>query len=144
MIQARALDNWQMWLTLTIMLCIWWNSKDVLYYKSLPRDVTTLLTLFIANNWDVLQTHSKKNYQQECVKWCYSKIMLARTLTWQKTLYRSWVGKSFCIHLIHLILHPQIFTFSALYGTTFKELPFRWKCAPKMVWWLQLKTTWFL
>ena len=32
-----------------------------------------------------------------------------------KTLYRSWVGTSFRTHLIHLILRPQIFTFSALY-----------------------------
>ena len=33
----------------------------------------------------------------------------------------------FRTHLIHLILCPQILTFSALYRTVFKELPFRMK-----------------
>ena len=35
-------------------------------------------------------------------------------------------------HLRHLILRPQIFTFSALYRTIFKELPFRMKMCSKM------------
>ena len=41
--------------------------------------------------------------------------------------HRSWVGKSFRTHLIHLILRPPIFTFPTLYRPTFKELPFQMK-----------------
>ena len=89
------------------------------------RIASSSLLTFIANNWDVLLAQSKKNDQYGCVKWCHSTIMPTCTLlTWQKGLYRRWVGKSFCTHPINLILHPQIFTFSVLCRTTFKELPF--------------------
>ena len=55
--------------------------------------------------WQLLtttETQSKKNDQQDWVKWCYSSITTARTLlTLQKTLCRSWIGKSFRTHLVN-------------------------------------------
>ena len=66
----------------------------------------------------------RKNYQRFYMKWCYSTIMPTCTLTWQKTLYRIWIGKIFHTHLIHLMLCPQIFTCSLsnnLQGTSFPD-----------------------
>ena len=128
-----------------MILCIWWNSEDVLYYELLPRGVINTADIYCQQPRR-LGTQSKKNEQRDYVKWCCSTITPARTLlTWQKTLYRGWVGKSIRTHLIHLILRPQIFNFSTLYQITFKDFLSGWKWAPNMGWrLLKLKTTRFL
>ena len=94
-----------------IMLCIWWNNEGELYYELLPRGVNITAEHLLPKT-DVLRMQSKKKDQQQ-------------------TLYRSWVWKSCRTHFRHLILRPQIFTFSALYRTAFKELPFRIKMCSK-------------
>ena len=98
--------------------------------------------------WHLLPTtetscrcNPNKNDQQDCVKWCYSMMTL---LTWHKTLYRSWVGKSFQTHLIHLILNPRFSPFLCSIKQPSRNFLSRWNCAPNMAWRLQLKTMQFL
>ena len=114
-------------------LCIWWNSEGVLYYELLSWDVGLTITADIycqqlSRLADAIQ--EKRPTRLREVMLLYGKAR-PHFLTWQKTVYRIWVGKSLRTHLDHLILHPRIFTFSSLYLSTFKEKLFRMKMCPE-------------
>ena len=131
--------------TQKIMLCIWSNSKGMLYYELLHRCVTTSADIYCQQLRRLADAIQEK-YQQVCVKWCYSTITPARTLlTWQKNTIQELVGKSFRTHLTHLILRPQIFTFPLSIEQPSRNFLSGWKCSPDMAWrLLQFKTTRFL
>ena len=86
----------------------------------------------------------QENEQEDRMKWCSTKTPARTQLIWQKTLYRSWVGKSFRTHLIHLILRPHISPFLLSIEQHSRNFLSGWKRTPNMACWLQLKTTRFL
>ena len=98
-----------------IILCIWWNSEGVLYYELLPRVVTITADIYCQQLKRLADTIQEK----EPIR--LRDVMLLhdnarRTLlTWEKNTIEELVRKSIRTHLIHLILRPQTFTFSALY-----------------------------
>ena len=107
-----------------LMLCIWWSSDDVLYYEFLPRGVTIIAVIYFQQLRRLADTIQEKRPTRLLEVMLLHDNARPHSANLTKT-YMIWVGKSFRTHLIHLILRSQIFTFSALYRTTFKELPFR-------------------
>ena len=109
-----------------IMLYIWWNSEGVLYYELLRRGITITADIYcqqLRRLADAIQ-EKRPTRLREVMLFHDNARLHSANLT--KTLYRSWVGMTFRTHLIHLILRPQIFTFSALYrynlqGTSFPD-----------------------
>ena len=109
----------------TIMLCIWWNNEGVLYFELLPRGVAITADIY-CQQLRRLADAIQENDQQDCVKWCYHDIARLQSANLTKALQElGW----------DVIPHPPYspdfalydFTFSALYWTSIKELPFRMK-----------------
>ena len=131
-----------------IMLCIWWNSKSVLYYELLPRGVTIIADIYCQQLRclaDAIQ--EKRPTRLHEVMLLHDNGML-QTNKLKLFLYNN-TGVRLGSHSA-----PTSFTWSC--GLRFSpfllsvEQPSRnflsrWKCASNMAWWLlQLKTTLFL
>ena len=108
-----------------IMICIWWNNEGVLYYELLPRGVTITNDIYCQHQKSLAGAKKKKRPERLREVMLFHDKARPHSDNLTKTLYRSWVRKSLCTHLMQLILRPQIFSFSALHRPTFKELPFR-------------------
>ena len=114
-----------------IMLCIWWNRDDVLYYELLPRGVTITADIYCQ------QLRRPANAFQGKRPRKLRKVMLLHnnarphSANLAKTLYRSMIGDSFRTHLIHLILCTQTFHLfrslsNNLEGTSFPDVNVLW------------------
>ena len=110
-----------------IMLCIWWNSECMLNYELLSRGVTNTADIYCPQLRRLEDAIPEKRPTRLREMMLLHDNTHPNSANLTKTLYRGWFGKSFRTHLIYLILRPQIFTFSALYRTSFKELTFLMK-----------------
>ena len=102
------------------MLCIWWNSEGVLSTRMIFPFCICNFTINLAD-----AIHVKRPTRLHEVILLQNNAF-PRSANPTKKHYTG-VGKSFRTHLIHLILHTQIFNFSTIYRITFKERSFRMK-----------------
>ena len=86
-----------------------------MYYELLPRGATITADIYCRQLRRVAYPIQEKRPTRVRELMLFHDNVRPHSANLTKTLYRSWVGKSFRTHLIHLILRPKIFIFSALY-----------------------------